>query len=144
VHELRLAGGADAAALALLHALSFPPAERWGGDAIRLLLEMPGTFGLQAEELGFILCRVAADEAEVLTLAVRPEARRLGLGAALLHSALELAAAAGAVRLFLEVSDRNEPAQRLYRSAGFTAIGRRRRYYADGSDALILSRSCQA
>jgi ribosomal-protein-alanine N-acetyltransferase len=86
-----------------------------------------------------ILIRVAADEAEILTLAVAPEARRTGLGRALLDAACEAARAAGAVRLFLEVSATNQAARALYDAAGFQQIGRRRRYYADGSDALTMS-----
>ncbi|WP_241665510.1 GNAT family N-acetyltransferase [Teichococcus oryzae] len=144
MHELRAALPADAEALAILHAASFPAAERWGADAIRLMLEMPGAFGLLSARLGFILCRVVVDEAEVLTLAVRPEARRMGLGAALLGGALGLAAARGGARMFLEVSAKNAAAQALYAAAGFSVVGRRRRYYADGSDALVLSRDCKA
>lgn len=129
-----------AEALAALHALAFPPEERWGADALRLMLEMPGSFGLYAAEGGFILARVAADEAEVLTLAVAPAARRQGVGAALLETALTLVEEAGAGVMFLEVSTGNAAARALYAGAGFTEVGRRPRYYADGSDALVLSR----
>ncbi|MGG5810841.1 GNAT family N-acetyltransferase [Falsiroseomonas sp. CW058] len=131
---------ADAPALAALHALAFPPAERWGAEAIGLMLGMPGAFGLHLPGLGFVLARVAADEAEILTLAVAPSARRQGHGAALLAGAMAGAAARGAAAMFLEVSDRNTPARALYAAAGFATAGRRRRYYADGSDALVLRR----
>ena len=138
--ELRRCGAEMAEALAALHALAFPPEERWGADALRLMLEMPGSFGLYAAEGGFILARVAADEAEVLTLAVVPAARRQGVGAALLETALTLVEEAGAGVMFLEVSTGNAAARALYAGAGFTEVGRRPRYYADGSDALVLSR----
>jgi [ribosomal protein S18]-alanine N-acetyltransferase len=94
-----------------------------------------------SEEQGFILFRVAADEAEVLTLAVTPAARRHGLGRRLLRAALERAAAQGAARMFLEVSAANGPARGLYETAGFSEVARRPRYYVDGSDALVLSRT---
>ena len=87
-----------------------------------------------------ILCRVAADEAEILTLAVTPGARRHGIGRALVDTAVSHAHAQGASRFFLEVSTSNQPAQALYRSAGFVQVGIRRRYYPDGADALVLSR----
>ncbi len=85
-----------------------------------------------------ILARLAADEAEVLTVAVVPERRQQGLGARLVSEAAGEARRRGAVRLFLEVSTRNPAARALYRALGFEQVGRRRGYYADGSDALTL------
>lgn len=134
------ATAADAPALAALHASAFPPAEAWGADAIRLMLELPGAFGLHRPGAGFVLARVAADEAEILTLAVAPGSRRAGHGAALLAGAMAAAVARGAVAMFLEVSEGNAAARALYEAAGFAEAGRRRRYYADGADALLLQR----
>ncbi len=131
---------ADAAEAARLHAAAFPPAESWGADAIALMLGLPGAFGLLQPGLGFILARVAADEAEVLTIAVAPEARRQGLGGRLLAAAMAGAVARGAASMFLEVADRNAPARALYEAAGFTGVGLRKRYYPDGADALVLRR----
>jgi ribosomal-protein-alanine N-acetyltransferase len=85
-----------------------------------------------------ILARVAADEAEVLTLAVAPEVRRAGIAAALLRESAIAAAALGAIVIFLEVSVANTAARAAYDRAGFAPVGRRRSYYADGSDALVL------
>lgn len=134
------AEAAAAPALAALHAAAFPEGERWGADAIRLMLEMPGAFGLHLPGQGFVLARVAADEAEILTLAVVPGARRQGHGGALLAAAMAGAAARGAAAMFLEVSERNAAARALYAAAGFAEAGRRRRYYPDGADALVLRR----
>jgi ribosomal-protein-alanine N-acetyltransferase len=131
---------AEAPALAALHAAAFPPADAWGPDAIRLMLDMPGAFGLHRPGQGFVLARVAADEAEILTLAVVPAVRRQGQGGALLAAAMAGAAARGATAMFLEVSERNAAARALYAAAGFAEAGRRRRYYADGSDALVMRR----
>lgn len=135
--------GFDIAEAARLHALAFDPAEAWGPDAIRLMLEMPGTFGVLRPGAGFVLARVAADEAEILTLAVAPAARRQGTGGALLAAAMAGAVARGAGAMFLEVSDRNTPARALYGAAGFEEVGRRRRYYGDGADALVLRRGLE-
>ncbi len=129
---------------AALHAASFPSGEAWGADAIALMLEMPGAFGVLRPGAGFVLARVAADEAEILTLAVVPTARRAGLGSCLVAQAMAGARARGALALFLEVSDRNAPARALYAACGFTEVGRRRRYYADGADALVLRRALDA
>jgi [ribosomal protein S18]-alanine N-acetyltransferase len=124
----------DMAGLAALHATSF--AAPWSESAIRDLFATPGVFALVIGE-GFILARVAGGEAEILTLAVAPAARRKGTGLALVRSAAAHAAAMGATSLFLEVGARNDAAQTLYRGLGFVDVGRRKAYYAD-EDADVL------
>lgn len=141
---IRAAGPAEAGALADLHAQCFPPPEAWGPDAMRLMLEMPGAFALMVPEQALVLARVAADEAEILTLCVVPSARQQGLGQALMAAAMAAAAARGAGAMFLEVAAGNIAAQRLYSAMGFVAAGRRRRYYADGGDALVMRRALSA
>jgi ribosomal-protein-alanine N-acetyltransferase len=139
---IRPAGPEAADLLALLHAEAFRPADRWGAQAIGLLLALPGHFALLAEAggepVGFAMGRVAAGEAEVLTLAVRPAHRRQGAGRALMRALMEEAAKRGADSLFLEVAEGNAAARMLYAGLGATEAGRRRRYYPDGSDALVL------
>jgi len=93
-----------------------------------------------AEAGGFVLARVIVDEAEILTLAVAPAVQRQGLARRLMTAAATRAASQGAACLFLEVSAANAPARALYAACGFTQVGRRRAYYDDGSDALILRR----
>ncbi len=137
-----LAAASHALVMAQIHAASFPPGETWGPDAIALQLGLPGTFGLLCPQggviRGMILCRIAGDEAEILTIAVHPSRRQRGIGTLLLREALCKAAHLGADRVFLEVAERNEPARALYSAAGFRDVGRRPRYYADGADALIF------
>lgn len=129
----------DPARLAAIHAEAF--AAPWDQAALAELLASPGVFAV-AEVEGFILIRVVVDEAEILTLAVRPSARRGGLGARLVEAAMVRAAALGAERIFLEVAESNVAARALYARSGFVEMGRRRGYYshADGSreDALTL------
>ncbi|MBL6456055.1 GNAT family N-acetyltransferase [Belnapia sp. T6] len=137
---MRPAGPDDAAALAALHAAAFPPTEAWGPDAMALMLGMPGAFGLWEPGAGLVLARAVADEAEILTLAVAPARRRQGSGAELLAGAMQGAILRGAAAMFLEVAEGNAAALALYRAAGFAEVGRRRRYYADGADALVLRR----
>jgi len=98
-------------------------------------------FGLIDPEGGMVLARVAADQAEILALAVIPAVRRQGRGAALLAAAEARAAAAGAAAMFLEVAEPNAPARSLYARAGYAPAGRRRAYYPDGADALVLRKS---
>ncbi len=137
---LEPAGVAHAAAMASIHRSAFPPNEAWGTDAIAQQLALPGVFGWLDQRGGMILARVAADEVEVLTLAVGPNARRQGVGTRLLDAAMGLAVSHGARTAFLEVSVGNTAATLLYARAGFTPVGRRPRYYADGTDALVLRR----
>jgi ribosomal-protein-alanine N-acetyltransferase len=99
---------------------------------------MPGAFGLIDSDSGMILARIAGDDAEILTLAIAPARRRCGFGRALLAGALEEARRRGARAVFLEVSEANEAARALYTAAGFAEVGRRRAYYRDGTDALVL------
>ncbi len=103
-----------------------------------LHLGCPGAFGLMDTRGGMILARVAADEAEVVTLAVHPDAGRRGIGAGLLRAAMDQARTMGARMMFLEVDVENTVARRLYGRSGFTEVGRRPHYYASGTDALVL------
>ena len=133
----------DVDMLAALHAASFPDA--WSAEWIGKLMEQPGTFACltSGESSGFVLVRAAGGEAEVLTVAVPPAARRRGIGSALLAAAARRAQQMGAQTLFLEVGEANLPAKLLYARFGFREVGRRRGYYAssDGGneDAVVLS-----
>lgn len=133
---------ARAVRLAALHAAAFPTP--WDAAALEALLGQDGVFAIE-EAGGFILLRAVADEAEILTLAVRPDARRTGLGTRLVRVGGAAAAARGARRLFLEVAAGNAPALALYAGAGFIGAGRRPGYYARSGgpkeDALILVRN---
>jgi [ribosomal protein S18]-alanine N-acetyltransferase len=139
---LRALQPGDLDALAQLHSACFPEAP-WSRGALALLLAQPETVAFLAEDarglLGFILLRRAADEAEVLSLGVARQARRRGLAGRLLAEGCAWLGPAAA-RLFLEVAADNAAALALYRSLGFRAVGRREKYYADGSDALVLRR----
>lgn len=108
------------------------------------LLASPQVFCLESGE-GFLLGRVVADEAELLTLAVAPAARRRGVAGGLVEGFLAEARRRGAATAFLEVAADNDAARRLYQRAGFAPAGRRRGYYHGASggtvDALILSRT---
>lgn len=137
-----IASPAHAAACAAIHAAAFPAAEAWSTSAFATLLASPGVHGFIDPASGAVLVRQAADEAEILTLATMPTARRSGIGQRLLVAAVAWAQGAGALRVFLEVSAVNAAACALYAKAGFTECGRRRRYYLDGNDALVLQLTC--
>ncbi|SLN46039.1 ribosomal-protein-alanine N-acetyltransferase [Pseudoruegeria aquimaris] len=134
-------------ALAALHARAFRDTRPWTADEFAALLADPACF-LAARAEGFALGRAVAGEAELLTIAVAPEARRAGHGRALLAAFEAAARAAGARTAFLEVDAENAPALGLYLSNGYGESGRRKGYYrhADGhrSDALVLSKALPA
>jgi ribosomal-protein-alanine N-acetyltransferase len=135
---IRRCGRSDSAVLAAIHAASFEAQDAWSRDVFDLQLALANVFGLVDGTNGLILLRVAADEAEVLTLAVVPAGRRRGSAHALLLEASSIAASFGARSLFLEVSVTNIAGRALYTKFGFIQAGRRPRYYSDGSDALVL------
>ncbi|HXQ14121.1 MAG TPA: GNAT family N-acetyltransferase [Caulobacteraceae bacterium] len=144
--RLRPASRADADALAQAHASAFDAP--WSAADILRFAEDPGGFALAVETgaglAGFILCRVVAGEAEVLTLAVRPEHRRRGVARDLVEAAAALAArTAGA--MFLEVAEDNAAALALYAQTAFSRAGRRPGYYArpgaPAVDAIVMRRT---
>jgi ribosomal-protein-alanine N-acetyltransferase len=108
-----------------------------GGVSLRLA-RLPAS----DEAVGFSLFRTVADESELLLLAVLPGHHRRGVGRRLLADFLEQARNDGVARVHLEVRDGNA-AVAMYRSAGFSPVGRRRNYYhaADGKrfDAITLA-----
>jgi ribosomal-protein-alanine N-acetyltransferase len=142
----RLTSAMSAVAGALHAASGFH--ETWDAGAFAELIAMPGAGGCLALEgetpIGLILWRIAADEAEILTICTAPARRRQGAGGYLLDTAITITAAAGARRLLLEVAVDNMAAIALYRAFGFTELGRRRGYYqnAEGPvDALTLRKN---
>ncbi len=134
----------EAEALAELHASAFSPPRPWTGAEIAALLESPHVH-LCRESAGFLLGRVIAGEAELLTLAVEPAARRQGIGQRLVTAWHQLAQTHGAQTFFLEVAANNPAAIALYQQAGYRQTGRRKGYYRqpDGGavDALVLART---
>ncbi len=126
--------------LAALHAACFTVPRPWTSAEFASLLASPTVVAITTTH-GFALGRVTADEAELLTIAVHPDARRQGTGRKLLSDLIDRIAARGATALFLEVSAENDSAIALYRAAGFAEAGRREAYYSDGRrriDALVL------
>jgi ribosomal-protein-alanine N-acetyltransferase len=123
--------------LAALHATAFDAP--WTASAFAGLLDQFGVFAVESPD-GFILMRAVADEAEILTLAVRPEARGRGQGALLVAEGVAGAGARGADQVFLEVAEDNAPARQLYARTGFVESGRRPGYYSrpDGSRVAAL------
>lgn len=149
--EIVRAGQLDLPVLAALHRAVFgDPAspdtgERWDETFFSSLMTGPGVFGWVAsvggDPAGFALGRTAAQEAEILTIGVRPDRRGQGIGAALLARLVEHCRSAGVEALYLEVATDNASALALYRRAGFTTVGTRKGYYRRGRmgvDAAVM------
>ncbi|SMX22775.1 GNAT family N-acetyltransferase [Boseongicola aestuarii] len=130
--------------LAAIHARAMVVPPAWSAVTIEGFLDAPGAI-LATTEAGFALGRVAADEAELLTLAVSPDARRQGQARRCLEELERMAREKGALRLFLEVAATNDPARALYVGAGFGEAGVRKRYYrgtaGEAIDAIVMSKT---
>jgi ribosomal-protein-alanine N-acetyltransferase len=129
------AGARHAGALAQLHAGLFPDAP-WDAASFKELLAHPGALAFVAragrprEIAGFIVGRLAADEAEILTLGVAHDRQRAGIGSLLLEAFCSAAKVKGACQLHLEVAAGDRAARALYDRFGFQERGRRAGYYA--------------
>ena len=136
----------DARALAKLHAASFH--RGWSDDEFELMLAQHNALvhRLRAGSavIGFAASRLAADEAEILSVAIASGFRGRGLSRNLLDVHLGHLAGRGIRTVFLEVEENNQPARRLYDRAGFAAVGRRERYYREPNgqelNALVMRR----
>lgn len=126
---------ADARLLPAIHREDF--VRPWSEDEFETLIGQQAVFGFGAWRVGhraeapagFVLARLAAGEAEILTLAVARAWRRHGLGRELMEAVLRHLHAERAEALFLEVDETNQPATALYRRLGFSEVGRRPAYY---------------
>ena len=134
----------DASAMATLHNASFR--RGWSDGEFESMLGDHAVVAHRAMRgnnlAGFIISRMAAGEAEILSVAVAAAARGRGLAGRMLHLHLRRLAGLGVRAVFLEVGEDNEPAIRLYASAGFEEVARREGYYRDtggrGATALVL------
>ncbi|HEX6977836.1 MAG TPA: GNAT family N-acetyltransferase [Alphaproteobacteria bacterium] len=138
--QLREAGIADVPVLAVLHAGCFE--DCWSAQSMLEVLSSPGvrawiafaaptdaSAGAEVTPAGFAIARVAADEAELLSIGVLEGFRRQGIATMLLSQVTRHVTASGARRLFLEVAEDNLPAQALYAAHDFTMVGKRPDYY---------------
>jgi [ribosomal protein S18]-alanine N-acetyltransferase len=123
----------DAPKLAQLHGASFH--RGWGEGEFESMLTERNTLVHRLRSgrkvIGFAVSRMAADEAEILSIAVAPGHRGRGLSRNLLMTHLGHLAGRGVRTIFLEVEENNQAARRLYDGAGFAVIGRRERYYRE-------------
>lgn len=147
---IRRAQQSDLGAMLLIERASF--SDPWTESSFATALALDRMHVLVAERssregdgvgdlLGYVVALVAGPDAEIADLAVAPEARRQGIGRALLNRMSTELAALGVSAFYLEVRESNQGARTLYESLGFRAVGRRRGYYRHPvEDALLLKR----
>lgn len=124
-----------------LEAASFP--SPWSREHFVGEICSPVAFPLVAamddgEHAGYICPTLIIDEGEIRNVAVRPDMRGRGIGRLLVETVIEQFAAMGTAFVSLEVRPSNRVALELYESCGFKAVGRRRNYYENGEDALVM------
>ena len=122
--------------LSNLHQKCFPT-KPWSADDFRDL-KNSGCEIIMSEN-GFIVYRIAVDEAEIITIGVNPDFRRNGIASAMIEIIEKNLKNQGVKKLFLEVASNNMPAQKLYENMGFKTVGLRPKYY-DGVDAILMSK----
>lgn len=153
--SVRPADVEDCDILSDIHASGFR--RGWSGAEIEALLVQPGVHALIADyrptigravAAGFVLYRIAADEAEVLSIAVIAGCRRRGVARALLEEALRHLYREGVKTLHLEVEEENEAAMRLYRRLEFQRSGERPAYYSTAPgrtrSAVVMQRQLRS
>lgn len=122
--------------LSNLHKKCFPN-KPWSADDFRDL-KKSGCEIIMSQN-GFVVYRIAADEAEIITIGVNPEMRRNGIASAMIGIIEKNIKNQGVKKIFLEVASTNEPAQKLYENFGYKTVGLRPKYY-DGVDAILMSK----
>lgn len=130
-------------ACAAIYAAAFPAARPWSAGEITDLTNAHGGFRVESAD-GFALGRAIAGEAELVTIAVHPDAQGQGQGRALLAAFDAAARERAAAEAFLEVAFDNAAARALYARTGWVEAGRRRGYYprvgAAPVDALLFTK----
>lgn len=148
VPDVRLhpAGPLESGVVAALQQVCFPE-DPWDEASVATLTAPPAGFAVialdvQDQPVGFVMARVAAEDAEILAIGVLPPARRGGVGRLLVEAAVAKSRDLGATALFLEVAEDNQAAWTLYKACGFFSVGRRPGYYKrpDGRVAALVLR----
>jgi len=119
-----------------------PEAAWWTDESLEDALQSDAAHFLVEWEMdgigGFVIGRRAAEEGEILNLAVRPQRRRGGIGRALVETLMEIFSKEGTTKVFLEMRESNRGALALYEQLGFQAIGRREGYYLEPDEAALV------
>jgi ribosomal-protein-alanine N-acetyltransferase len=135
--NIQFASSNDLAGCADIHEKCF--SQNWATHTLASMLNNRGTkclvakiSGPKAKQVGFLMYRVSAQEAEILTVAVDPDKTSSGIGSALLEEMIRLCLIDRLEEIFLEVDEGNLPALKIYKRLGFRKVGERKGYYNSG------------
>jgi len=126
----------DAKLLAIIHQEAFPSG--WSIAQMQESLASPHNYVVRHGDVGFVLFQLVGDECEIITIAVLPKFQGKGIAREMLIEVIGICTAMQVKKVFLEVSTKNTAAIHLYEKFTFTEYNRRNKYYADGSDAILL------
>ncbi|MDQ3616455.1 MAG: GNAT family N-acetyltransferase [Actinomycetota bacterium] len=128
-------------AVAVLEVCVFGP-DAWSTSSVASELAGGDRFAVVATEddevVGYAVTMRSGDTVDLQRIAVHPSRRRQGTAVALLGAVTDRALDDGAAGMLLEVGSQNRAALGLYGRSGFVEVGRRRRYFRDGSDASVM------
>lgn len=137
--EIRRLTPSDLPQILAIERMSFP--DPWAVESFRGILQAKTYLALGAFDknlLGYIITSKVVDELHILNIAVADNARRRGVGNGLIQRVFEIYT--GELKyIYLEVRENNVPAINFYKKLSFKAVGSRKRYYPDGSDAILMT-----
>lgn len=130
----------DAKLLAIIHQEAFADgsSKPYSIQQMNDNLLATNNYVIRHGDVGFVLFQIVAGECEVITLAVLPKFQRRGIARELMIELSGVCSAMEVQKIFLEVSVNNQSASNLYKKLAFSEYNRREKYYADGSDAVLL------
>ena len=120
------------------------PDTNFSSSFILSLIQNPNVKFIDQEQKGFCLTRLSDEEAEIITMAIKPEFQQQGIGYSILIKKIQLIKKTGCEKIFLEVASNNIAGIKLYSKAGFNRCGIRKNYYRNSSgkkaDAIIMKK----
>tara|TARA_Y100000589_G_C27036003_1_gene581084 strand:+ start:507 stop:977 length:471 start_codon:yes stop_codon:yes gene_type:complete len=109
---------------------------QWKDELLKSHVKAYAIF-FKKEILGVCVYEMLFNEVEISYLSISPEFKKKGLGKKLFNKLLNKFEELDVLKIILEVSNKNKTAIKFYENFGFKTIGIRKKYYKDGSDALI-------
>jgi ribosomal-protein-alanine N-acetyltransferase len=140
-YDVRAMTASDLDRVLLIERLSFglPWTRRLFEEALFSLIAANFVITVNERVVGYMCLYTVEDEAHILNVAIHPDRRKKGYGAALMGRVVDILKKQGITQFYLEVREGNLDAIRLYRKFGFVAVGKRKKYYTDtNEDALVM------
>ena len=127
----------EAKLLAFIHQAAFGKAG-WSLEQTQQTLTAPSNYVIKHGDVGFVMFQLVGNECEIITIAVLPKFQGRGFAREMIIELVGVCRSIQVHKIFLEVSTKNSTALNLYQKLSFVEYNRRSKYYADGSDAILL------